>query len=86
LGISESKFFVLLREYRYVSGEFSLVYHSETPTRIPSWVEKEVEKELTLEKGLIDDSTLPITAYNYSAIKSRLARYDIKIALSTIIG
>ena len=38
-----------------------------------------------LEKNLIDDSTLPITTYNYSAIRDRLAKRGIKVALSTII-
>jgi len=74
LGISKSTFFVLLREYRHNSDEFSLSYHRETPTRIPTWVEKEIEKELTLMKDLIDASTLPITTYNYSAIRDRLAK------------
>jgi hypothetical protein len=39
-----------------------------------------------LEKGLIEDPSLPISGYNYSAIKDRLAKHDIKVALSTIIG
>lgn len=86
LGISKSTFFVLLREYRHNPDEFSLAYHRETPARIPARVEKEIEKELMVEKDLIDDSTLPITTYNYSAIRDRLAKHDIKIALSTIIG
>ena len=86
LGISKSRFFVLLREYRHNSDEFSLAYHRGTPTRISAWVEKEIEKELMVEKNLIDDSTLPITTYNYSAIRDRLAKHDIKVALSTIIG
>ncbi len=43
LGISGSRFFVLLREYRRNPDEFSLVYHRETPTRIPARVEKEIE-------------------------------------------
>jgi len=86
LGISKSTFFVLLREYRHNPDEFSLAYHRETPTRIPARVEKKIEKELMLERDLIDDSTLPITTYNYSAIRDRLAKHDIKVALSTIIG
>ena len=49
-------------------------------------MEKEIEKELVVERNLIDDSTLPITTYNSSAIRDRLAKRDIKIALSTIIG
>jgi len=86
LGISRSAFFLLLKEYRRNPDEFSLAYHRETPTRIPVRVEKEIEAELMLEKGLIEDPSLPISGYNYSAIKDRLAKHDIKIALSTIIG
>jgi len=86
LGISRSRFFVLLREYRHNPDEFSLSYHRQTPTRIPGRVEKEIEKELMLEKSLIDDSTLPITTYNYSAIKDRLVKRDIKVSSPTIIA
>jgi hypothetical protein len=86
LGISRSAFFLLLKEYRRNTDEFSLAYRRETPTRIPARVEKEIEAELMLEKGLIEDPSLPISGYNYSAIKDRLAKHDIKIALSTIIG
>jgi hypothetical protein len=85
LGISKSTFFVLLREYRHNSDEFSLTYHRETPTRISVRVEKEIEKELMLQKNLLDDSTLPITTYNYSAIRDRLVKQGIVVALSTII-
>jgi hypothetical protein len=85
LGISKSTFFVLLREYRHNPDEFSVAYHRETPTRIPARVENEIEKELMLQKNLLDDSTLPITTYNYSAIRDRLAKQGIVVALSTII-
>ena len=84
-GISKSRFFVLLREYRRSTDEFSLAYHRKTPTRIATWVEKEIEKELMLQKNLLDDSTLPITSYNYSVIRDRLAKQGIRVALSTII-
>jgi signal peptidase len=56
----------------------------ESPTRIPAWVEKEIEKELMLEmmeKNLSHDSTF----CNYSAIRERLAERGIQVALSTII-
>jgi hypothetical protein len=86
LGISKSTFFVLLREYRYNPDEFSLTYQRATPTRLPVSAEKEIEAELMLEKRLIEDPSLPISGYNYSAIRDRLAKHDIKIALSTIIG
>jgi hypothetical protein len=86
LGISKTRFFALLREYRRNPAEFSLAYHRETPTKIPARVEREIEAELMLEKGLIEDPSLPISGYNYSAIRDRLAKRNIKVALSTIIG
>jgi len=86
LGISKSTFFVLVRKYRRNPDEFSLAYHRETPPRIPAWVEKDIEAELMLEKGLVEDPSLPISGYNYSAIRDRLAKHGIKVALSTIIG
>jgi len=85
LGISRSMFFLLLKEYRRNPDEFSLAYHRETPTRIPARVEKEIEAALMLERGLIEDPSLPISGYNYSAIRDRLAKHDTKVALSTII-
>ena len=85
LEISKSTFFVLLRQYRQNPDEFSLNYQRASPTRLLTWVEKEIENELMLEKDLIDDSTLPITTHNYSAIRDRLAKQGITVALSTII-
>ena len=85
LGISRSRFFVLLKQYRLNPDGFSITYQRESPNRIPNWVEKEIEEELMLERNLIDDSTIPITDYNYSAIRDRLARRGINVSLSTII-
>jgi hypothetical protein len=86
LGISKTRFFALLRRYRYDSDKLCLAYRRESTTRLPTRVEKEIEAELMLERGLIEDPSLPISGYNYSAIRDRLARHDIKIALSTIIS
>ena len=85
LAIGKTRFFALLRQYRSHMDRFSITYQRESPTRIPAWVEEEIEKELMLERNLVDDSTLPITTYNYSAIRDRLAKREIKVALSTII-
>ena len=63
LGIGKTRFFALLRRYRHEPHKFSFAYQRKTLARIPDWVEKEIEKELMLEKNLIDDSTLPITNY-----------------------
>ena len=85
LEISRPTFFLLLKEYRRNPDEFSLAYQRATPTKLPDSVEKQIEAQLMLEKGLIEDPSLPITTYNYSAIRDRLAKHDIKVALSTII-
>lgn len=39
-----------------------------------------------LEKDLIDDSTLPITTYNYSAIGDRLIKRGTRVSSPTIIA
>ena len=85
LGINRSRFFALLKRYRLNPDQFSIVYQRKTPPRLPVWVEEQIEKELMLEKELIDDPTLPITTYNYSAVRDRLAKWGIIVALSTII-
>lgn len=86
LEIGRSRFFTLLKEYRHNSDTFSIAYQRESPTRrLSTSVEKEIKEELMLEKSLIDDPTLPITTYNYSAVRDRLAKRGIMVALSTII-
>ena len=85
LGISRSAFFLLLKEYRRNPDGFSLAYQRASPTSLPASTEEKIAKELMLDKSLIDDSSLPITTYNYSAIRDRLAKHDIQVALSTII-
>lgn len=86
LGIGRSRFFALLREYRHDPNGFSIAYQRETQSRLPARVEAEIEKELMLEKNLIDDSTLPITNYNYAAIRDRLAKRGITVSSPTIIA
>jgi len=86
LEIGKSGFFALLREYRQNPDEFSLNYQRTTSTRLPASVEKEIETELMLEKGLIQDPSLPISSYNYSAIRDRLAKHGIIVSSPTIIA
>jgi len=85
LGIGKTRFFALLRRYRRDPGRFSLTYERHTPARITAEAEREIEKQLMLEKGLIDDPALPITSYNYTAIRDRLAKQGIEVSLPTVI-
>jgi hypothetical protein len=85
LGISKTRFFAILRQYRHDSNSFSVSYQRAAPTRLSPRAEREIERELLIEKGLVEDSSLPITTYNYSSVRNRLAKHDITVSLSTII-
>ncbi|MBM3119378.1 MAG: hypothetical protein FJ006_07510 [Chloroflexi bacterium] len=84
LGIGRSRLFALLKEYRYNPDRFSITYQRRSRPRLPSRVEAEIEKELMLDKNLIDDTTLPITDYNYAAIRDRLAKRGVTVSSPTI--
>ncbi len=86
LAISKMRFFALLRQYRQDPDKFALAYQRGTSKRLSAWVEGEIEKELRLDKDLADDSTLPITSYNYAAIRDRLAKRGVTVSLPTIIA
>jgi hypothetical protein len=85
LGIGKTRLFALLTQYRRHPDNFSLAYQRTTSTRLPTSVEREIEKELMLEKSLIEDPSLPITTYNYSFIRDRLAERGIMVSSPTII-
>jgi len=44
-----------------------------------------IEQELLREKSLIDDPDLPISSYNYSAVRDRLQKQGIDISVNTVI-
>lgn len=85
LGIGKTRFFALLKEYRWNPKTFSLSYKRATPVRLSRSVETEIAKELLREKELVDDKRLPISGYNYSALRDRLSKKGITVSLSTII-
>lgn len=85
LGIGKTRFFTLLREYRRSPKAFSTSYKRTAPTRLSNAVEAEIEKELMREKRLIEDRRLPISGYNYSALRDRLAKNGINVSVTTII-
>ena len=86
MDIGRSRFFALLNEYRHAPDSFSITYERRSRPRLPVRVEAEIEKELMLDKNLIDDSTLPINSYNYAAVRDRLIKRGIKVSSPTIIA
>ncbi|MBI4322203.1 MAG: hypothetical protein HY675_27235 [Chloroflexi bacterium] len=85
LGIGKTRFFALLKEHGQDPAQFSLAYQRMSPSRLPASIEEQIRDELAIEKGLINDPSLPITSYNYSAVKDRLGKREIRVSLSTII-
>jgi hypothetical protein len=88
LGISKTRFFALVKSYRENPETFSIQYIRRITTRaIPRNTEKNIIKELTIEKKLIEDTSVPLRSYNYSYIKDRLEKkYKQKVSLPTIIN
>ncbi len=87
LGIKKSRFFILLKQYQENPQQFTTQYQRTTPSRIISPdVEKNILKELTLDKKIIQDKENPLRSYNYSYIRNLLKkRYHQKVSLPTII-
>lgn len=85
LGIGKTRFFALLKEYRQDSEVFSVAYERRSPGRLSATVEEEIERELRREKEIVDDKRLPISGYNYSALRDRLRKKGIEVSVTTII-
>jgi hypothetical protein len=87
LGIKKSRFFMLLKQYKENPQHFTTRYQRTTPPRIISAeIERNILKELTIEKKIIQDKEIPLKSYNYSYIRDRLkGRYRQKVSLPTII-
>jgi hypothetical protein len=86
LGIKKARFFVLVAEYRKDPIKFSIQYARTTKNRIPKSTEKNIIKELKVDKKLIENKDVPLRRYNYSYVKYQLEnKYKQKVSLPTII-
>jgi len=87
LRIKRSRFFELLAKYRKDPDSFSIQYERKTINRkINPDIEKNIIKELKIEKDLIKNKDVPIKYYNYSYIKDLLEqKYSQRVSLPTII-
>lgn len=87
LRIKRRRFFELLAKYRKDPDSFSIQYNRKTINRkVDPDIEKNIVKELKIEKGLIKNKDIPIKWYNYSYIKDLLEqKYSQKVSLPTII-
>jgi len=86
LGIKKRRFFSLINQYREDPQHFSIQYQRATPPRISPELEQNILKELTIEKGLIQNKETPLKSYNYSFIKDHLRKkYRQKVSVTTVI-
>jgi len=86
LGIGKSRFFMLLQEYKEHPEDFTIQYERYTPPRISDNVEQNILKELSIEKGIIQNKDVPLKSYNYSFVKDHLKKkYHQKVSLTTVI-
>jgi len=87
LGIKKTRFFALVKRLKTDPENFSISYSRKTPTRkISKDIEKNIVKELKIEKDLIKAKEVPIKYYNYSYLKDLLEqKYGQKVSLPTII-
>jgi transposase len=85
LGVGRSRFFDLLQEYRRDAEGFTIAYGRSVPPRLSSSAEALIQRELLREKKLVEDPRLPISSYNYTALRDRLKKKGVSVSLPTII-
>lgn len=85
LGVGKTRFFALVGEYRSDPASFSIAYARETPGRLSTPIERAMETELRREQKLVEDPRLPISSYNYAALRDRLAEKGMQVSVTTII-
>jgi hypothetical protein len=85
LLIGKTRFFELWKHYQTDPDSFSIVYQRRQNRRISEDVERAIEKELLRDKELIENYDIPISTYNYSALRDRLRKQSITVSVNTII-
>jgi hypothetical protein len=85
LEIGKTRFFALWKRYRADPESFSISYDRPSFKRISPETEAAIETELMREKSLIDNPDIPLSGYNYSALRDRLAKRGITVSVNTII-
>jgi hypothetical protein len=85
IGVSKTRFFALAKAFRLNPETFSIAYQRTRSPKLSEQVETEIQQALLRDKDLIEDPDLPIDEYNYSALRDRLRKKDIRVSVPTII-
>lgn len=87
LGLKRTQFFTLLAKFRENAADFSVSYKRTARKLVTEEAEEKIKQELLKEKTMIEDKSLPIRFYNYSAVRDSLKeKYDVKVSVPTIIA
>ena len=87
LGLKRRRFFKLLKAYRDNPADFSVAYQRKARKLITGETEEKIKTELLKEKTMIEDKSLPIRFYNYSAVRDVLKeKHNIEVSVPTIIA
>lgn len=88
LELKRSQFFELVKRFKENKESFSIEYSRTGKTRrINEEVEDSILKELSIEKGLIDDAAMPVRFYNYSYVQDQMMKkYQQSVSIPTIIN
>jgi hypothetical protein len=85
LDIGKTRFFALLADYREDAPAFSVAYERATHGRLAKETEDALQQELREEQALVQDKRLPISSYNYSAVRDQLDKAGLHVSLPTVI-
>lgn len=87
LGLKRRHFFELLGKYRLNPDEFTISYQRKSAKRLTETTEQKIKDELLKEKTLVEDKTIPIKHYNYTAVRDLLKeKYRVTVSVPTIIA
>jgi hypothetical protein len=85
LRIGKSRLFALFKAYKENPDSFSIRYERQGRSIDPA-IEQNIFNELAIEKKLIQNKNVPVSAYNYSYIQKRLqSHHNQSVSLPAII-
>lgn len=75
LEISEQRFFQLWKEYRTNADAFAIIYPKRVAhNRIEQSTDDLIRAELEKEKALIENRDMPVSQYNYAAVRDEVSQ------------
>ena len=87
LGLKRSQLFEWVKRYKESPENFCMESKRTGNRRISEEIEGNILTELKIEKGLIDDPSMPVRVYNYSYLKGQLLKkYHQEVSVPTIVN